>query len=129
MYRVKLCSNSDGLMLEPDVFLWKDCDSWPHAELSADYNKRLTGATSARKDGRHYAPSCRHFRMPETCWIIDPEKTNNVNLMVDVANTGQFKNRQSVVMIRNAMVVDGEENREPIQYHNNRDADSENHND
>ena len=50
--------------------------------------------------------------------------------MVDVANTGhQFKNRQSVVMIWNAMVVDGEEDREPILYHNDLDADSEDQND
>jgi hypothetical protein len=49
--------------------------------------------------------------------------------MVDVGNTGQFKHRQSVVIIRNAMVVDAEEDREPIQYHNDRDADSEDHDD
>ena len=29
--------------------------------------KRLAGASSARKDGRHYALSCRHFLILETC--------------------------------------------------------------
>jgi hypothetical protein len=128
IYRVKQCSDSNGPMLAPDVFLGEDCASWPHAYLSVEYNKRLAGATSARKDGRHYAPSCHHFQMPEICWIIVPEVTNNVDLMVDVANTGQFKNRQSVVMIPIAMVVDGEEDREPIQCHDDHDADSEEHN-
>jgi hypothetical protein len=64
MYRVLQCSNS---ILAPDVFLGEDCASWPHADPSAEYNKRLAGATSARKDGRHYALSCHHFRIPESC--------------------------------------------------------------
>ena len=81
----------------------------PHDYLAAEYNKRLVGANSARKDGRHYAPSCHHFRIPETCWIIDPQMMNNVDLIVDVAKMGQFNDRQSVVMIRHALVVDGEE--------------------
>ncbi len=46
-----------------------------------------------------------------------------------MANPGQFQDRQSVVMIQNAMIVDGEEDREPIQYQDDRDADSEDHND
>lgn len=109
MYRVKQCSDSDGPMLAPDVFLGEDCASWPHDYLAAEYNKRLAGANSARKDGRHYAPSCHHFRIPERCWIIDPKMMNNVDLMVDVAKMGQFKDRQSVVMIRNAFFGDGDE--------------------
>jgi hypothetical protein len=63
------------------------------------YNKRLAGANSDRKDGRHYALSCHHFRIPERYWIINPKMMNNVDLMVDVAKMGQFKDRQSVVMI------------------------------
>jgi hypothetical protein len=71
MHTVKQYSNSDGPMLAPDVFLGEGCASWLHADLSAEYNKRLAGATtSARKDIYHYAPSCHHFRIPETCWII-----------------------------------------------------------
>jgi hypothetical protein len=124
IYRVKQCSDSDGPMLAPDVFCGEDCGSWPHADLAALYNEKLACATSARKDGRHYAPSCHHYQMPETCLIIDTERMNNVDLMVDAAKIGQFINRQSVVMIRNVMVVDSEEDRESIRYHEDWDADT-----
>ena len=44
--------------------------------------------------------------------------------MVDVADDGQFRNRQSVMMIRNAMVVDSEDDRESERYRKNWDADT-----
>ena len=54
--------------------------------------------------------------MPETCWTIDPNITHNVDIIVDVADDGQFRNRLSVVMIRNAIVVDSEDYRKSDQY-------------
>jgi hypothetical protein len=110
MYRARKCSDSEGPMLAPDFFRGEDAGSWEHADLAAEYNRRLARANSARKYGRqHYAPGCHHYRVPDTCWTIDPDVTHNVDIMVDVADNGQFRNRQSVVMIRNAMVVDSED--------------------
>lgn len=103
VHRVKQCSDGDGPMLPPDVFDGEDCASWPHPYLAAEYNRRLAHANSARKDGRHYAASCHHFRLPESCWIIDPNKVNNMDLVVDVADRVHFRNRQSVIMIRHGM--------------------------
>jgi hypothetical protein len=77
MYRMKQCSDSNGPMLAPDVSLGEGCVSWPHADLSAEYNKQLAGATSARKDDRHYALSCHHFRILETCWMIKGRGSSN----------------------------------------------------
>jgi hypothetical protein len=55
---------------------------------------------------------------------IDPNDTHNVDIMVDVADDGQFWNRQSVVMIRNATVVDSEDDRESDRYRENWDSDT-----
>ena len=124
VYRARQCSDSDGPMLAPDFFWGEDAGSWEPAYLAAEYNRRLARANSAKKDGRHYAPGCRHYRVPDTCLTIDPTVTHNVDIMVDVADDGQFRNRQSVVMIRNAMVVDSEDDRESDRYRENWDSDT-----
>ena len=108
MYRALQCRDSDGPMLAPDVYFGEEASSWPAVYLAGEYNSRLARATSARRDGRHYAPGCHHYHLPETCWTIDPTVTHNVDLMVDVASVGQCDNRQSIVMIRNVMISDGD---------------------
>ena len=105
MYRALQCRDSDGPTLAPDVYFGEEASSWPAVYLAGEYNSRLARATSARRDGRHYAPGCLHYNLPETCWTIDPTVTHNVDLMVDVASVGQCDNRQSIVMIRNVMIT------------------------
>jgi len=103
-------------MMPPDVYFGEEAVHWPAADLAGEYNSRLARANSARRDGRHYAPSCHHYRLPERCWIIDPTLTHNVDLMVDVAAVGQCENRQSIVMIRNVMIIDRDDERASERY-------------
>ena len=63
--------------------------------------QRLATANSARKDGKHYAQGCHHYRLPEKCWIVDPTLEHFVDIMVDLPRLGRHKNKQSVVMVRN----------------------------
>jgi hypothetical protein len=80
MYRASQCCDSEGPMMPPDVYFGEEAVHWPAADLAGEYNSRLARANSARRDGRHYAPSCHHYRLPERCWIIDPTLTHNVDL-------------------------------------------------
>jgi hypothetical protein len=109
VYRVEQCLDSDGPKLSPDVFdgLWHP--TIPRDLLGLEYNKRLARANSARIDGRHYAPGCHHYRLPETCWIIDPTSEHFVDIMVDIPQIGEQKHRQSVIMVRNVnfLIDDG----------------------
>ena len=116
MYRASQCCDSEGPMMPPDVYFGEEAVHWPAADLAGEYNSRLARDNSARRDGRHYAPSCHHYRLPERCWIIDPTLTHNVDLMVDVAAVGQCENRQSIVMIRNVMIIDSDDERASERY-------------
>jgi hypothetical protein len=100
-YMVEQCVDSDGPKLAPDVFdgVWHP--NIPREYLAHEYNKCLAAANSARMDGRHYASGCRHYRLPETCWIIDPTSEHFVEIMVDIPQLGEQKHRQSVIMVRN----------------------------
>jgi hypothetical protein len=81
---VEQCLDSDDQKLTPDVFdgFWHP--NIPQEYLALDYNKRLAAANSVRMDGRHYASGCHHYRLPETCWIIDPSSEHFVDIMVDL---------------------------------------------
>jgi hypothetical protein len=103
MYRVGQCLDCDGPMMAPDVFAGERAIGWPHADLAEEYNGRLARANSARKDGRHYAPACHHFRLPDTCWIIDPTLDHFVDIIVDLPQVGMCEHRQSIVMVRNVL--------------------------
>jgi hypothetical protein len=116
VYRVSQCRDCDGPMLAPDVYFGQETVCWPAACLAAEYNRRLASANSARKDGRHYAPGCHHYHLPATCWIIDPTLTHSVDLIVDDAAVGQCLDRQSIVMIRNLMIIDDDEERKSSRY-------------
>ena len=100
-YRVVQCRDSEGPKLAPDVFDGHWQPNVPQEYLAVEYNRKLAAANSARKDGRHYAPGCHHYRLPDTCWIIDPTSQHFVDIMVDLPDLGHQKNRQSVVMVRN----------------------------
>jgi hypothetical protein len=68
MYRASQCCDSEGPMMPPDVYFGEEAVHWPAADLLAgEYNSRLARANSASRDGRHYAPSCHHYRLPERC--------------------------------------------------------------
>ena len=102
VYRVEQCLDSDGPKLAPDLFDGSWHPKIPQEYLGLEYNKRLARANSARMDGRHYAPGCHHYRLPETCWIIDPTSEHFVDIMVDLPQVGEQKHRQSVsIMVRN----------------------------
>jgi hypothetical protein len=109
MCRAIQCHDKDGPMMAPDVFSGEDAIGWPHEYLALEYNRRLALAKSAKKHGRHYANGCHHYRLPDTCWMIDPAVSHCVDIMVDVATVGQCANRQSVVMIRNVLLMDTED--------------------
>jgi hypothetical protein len=79
-------------------------DTCPHSYLAAEYRLRLASSSSAKKDGRHYVGGFLHYRLSASCWMIDANDTQFVDLMVDVDRTvGGTRNRQSVVMIRNLL--------------------------
>ena len=99
-------------MLAPDVYSGQETVCWPAASLAAEYNHCLASANSARKDGRHYAPCCHHYRLPETSWTIEPTRTtHSFDLVVDVAAVGQCLDWQSIVMI-----IDNDKERESGWY-------------
>ena len=101
VYRVEQCRDSDGLKMAPDIFdgYWQP--NLPREYLALEYNKRLAIANSARMDGHHYATGCHHYCLPDTCWIINPTSEHFVDIMVDLPQLGQQRNRQSVIMVRN----------------------------
>ena len=101
VYRVEQCRDSDGPKMAPDVFDGSWQPNIPREYLAVEYNQRFAVANSARMDGRHYAVGCHHYRLPETCWIIDPTSEHFVDIMVDLPCLGQQRNRQSVIMVRN----------------------------
>ena len=101
VYRVEQCRDSDGPKVAPDVFDGSWQPDIPREYLAVEYNQRLAVANSARRDGRHYAAGCHHYRLPDTCWIIDPASEHFVDIMVDLPCLGQQRNRQSVIMVRN----------------------------
>ena len=113
IYRANQCHDKDGPMMAPDVFNGEDAGTWPQDLLRLEYNCRLSSSNSARMNGRHYASGCHHYHLPNDCWIIDPtcDDYNNVDICIDVATVGRCANRQSVVMIRNLLVHDVEEDR------------------
>ena len=125
VYRARQCSDADGPMLAPDVYSGEDAGGWLQPYLAAQYNHCLARSNSARLGGRHYATGCHHFKVPDTCWTIDPMVTHCVDIMVDVATVGRCTNWQSVVMIRNILVVDSEEDRNSDRYHTDWDRDTQ----
>jgi hypothetical protein len=88
------------------VFSGEDAIGWPHVYLALKYNRRLALAKSAKKYGRRYANGCHHYRLPDTCWMIDPVVSHCVNIIVDLATVCQCENRQPGVMIRNVLLMD-----------------------
>ena len=101
VYRVEQCLDSDGPRMAPDVFDGSWQPNIPREYLALEYNQRLAVANSVRMEGRHYAPGCHHYRLPDTCWIIDPTSEHFVDIMVDLPPLGLQRNRQSVIMVRN----------------------------
>jgi hypothetical protein len=57
-------------------------------------------------NGHHYAMSCHHFKLPEDYWIIDPALDHYMDIWIDVDTVSWCPDRQSVVMIRNLMLID-----------------------
>jgi hypothetical protein len=100
----------DGPMLAPDIFNGQDIGRWPHDVLKAEYNHRLARSNSARMNGRHYAMGCHHFK------LIDPALHHYVDIWIDVDSVGRCADRQSVVMIRNLMVIDSKADRQSAMY-------------
>jgi hypothetical protein len=100
VYRVRQCLDEKGPMMAPDVIDGVRC-TLGEKHQAAEYNRRLATANSAKKDGRHYAQGCHHSRLSDGCWVIDPTEEHFVDIMVDLPQLGQQKNKQSVVMVRN----------------------------
>ena len=100
-YRVEQCLDSEGPKMPPDVFDGYRQTDIPEEYLQALYNERLACAKSATKKGRHYAQGCLHYRLPENCWVVDPTGQHFVDIVVDLPDVGNERNRQSVVMVRN----------------------------
>ena len=88
------------------VFSGEDAIGWPHVYLAGKSNRRLALAKSAQKYSRCYANGCHHYRLPDTCWMIDPVVSHCVNIIVDLATVCQCENRQPGVMIRNVLLMD-----------------------
>ena len=86
------CLDSEDPKMPPDVFNgYHQQPDVPQEYLRALYNKRLAWAKSATKKGR----------LPDNCWVIDPTSQHFVDIVVDLPDVGNEKNRQSVVMVRN----------------------------
>jgi hypothetical protein len=111
LYRAVQCCDTDRPMLAPDLIGGEELvvppgvGRWsvPQEYLAAQYQHGLATSTSAKLGGRWYVREALHYQLPDTCWIIDPEVTHNVDLMVDLDTpTGETGYRQSVVLIRNA---------------------------
>jgi hypothetical protein len=100
-YRVSQCLDSEGPKMPPDVFDGHEQADLRPEYLRALYNERLAFAKSATKKGRHYAQGCHHYRLSQNCWVIDPTTQHFVDIMVDLPDVGNERNRQSVVMVRN----------------------------
>ena len=94
------CSDADGPKLPPDYIGGEDIGTWYPADRGQAYNDRLSSSNSVRVGGRHYAPGCRHLRLPSDCLIIDGADDPAVDIIVDVAPIGKCTCRKSVVMVR-----------------------------
>ena len=103
IYRAEQCQDSNGPKLPPDVFSGEDAGAWPQEELAVVYNQKLASANSAREGGRHYALGCHHFKLPTTCWVLDPMIDPIIDVMIDVEPTGNCKNMQTVLQVRHTL--------------------------
>jgi hypothetical protein len=115
IYRAVQCHDYDGPQLPPDVFYGKDAGSWATKYRGIEYNGCLRKSNSVRKDGCHHAPGCHHYDVEDAAgmvWIIDPSMEHNIDVVIDVALMGLCMNQQLVLMIRNLMVLDNDEDRE-----------------
>jgi hypothetical protein len=102
--------DADGPILAPDLLQGYNFGTCPHDYLAAEYQHRLASSSSAKKDGRHYVGGYLHYRLPASCWIINPNGTHFVDIMVDIDTiVGETRNRQSVVMIRNVTRIDAKD--------------------
>ena len=102
IYRAIQCKDSDGPMVPPDVVSGWDVDGVSVESRREQYNNFLAKANSAKQ----HVDGCHHYRLPDACWIIDPEKTPYVDIWIDITdedNGSGARNRQSVVMIRNVL--------------------------
>jgi hypothetical protein len=85
------------------VFSGEDAGAWPQEELAVVYNQKLASANSAREGGRHYALGCHHFKLPTTCWVLDPMIDPIIDVMIDVEPAGNCKNMQTVLQVRHVL--------------------------
>jgi hypothetical protein len=95
--------------MAPDACAGERTIAWAHAGLAEECNRCLARANSAMKDGRHYAPGCHQFQLPDTCWIIDPTLDHIIDTIVDLPGVGLCKNRQLIIMISNVASLDGDD--------------------
>ena len=96
--------DAEGLMPPPDVYQGEREIGWSKDELVLQYNHHLAYSNTGRKDERHYAAECLHHVIPDDCWIVGPSVMHNVNIIVKVVPLGKCTNRQSIIMVRNAIV-------------------------
>jgi hypothetical protein len=97
------CLDSDGPRMPPDIIGGDDIGVWSAPERAAYYNEELASSRSAKVGGRHYARGCLHLRIPDGCLVIDGAECPHVDIVVDIANAGSYRNRKSVVMVRNLL--------------------------
>ena len=100
VFPARQCSDSDGPRMPPDIVVGIDISAWPGPERGAAFNSELASSKAAKVGGRHHAKGCLHTRIPDDCLVIDQP---HVDIVVDIAPSGSFKARKSVVRVRNLL--------------------------
>ena len=109
VYRASQGADKDLPPLPPDFIGGMDFRDVPSDYRAHEYRDRLKASPSAKEGCRHYVDGSRHYDLPESCWIVDP----NIHHFIDVHVTiNGIPDRESVVMVRNVGKMDPRDNRQ-----------------
>jgi hypothetical protein len=104
VFMAKQCSDADGPRMPPDTVANCDISSWPAAERGVEYNSHLVASKATKIGGRHHVHGSLHLTIPDDCLVINGDDScPHVDVVVDIAPSGSFKARKTVVRVRNLL--------------------------
>jgi hypothetical protein len=109
VYRARQGADKDLPPLPPDFIGGMDFRSVPTNYRAHEYRDRLKASPSAKEGCRHYVDGSRHYDLPESCWIVDPNAHHFVDVHITIDG---IPDRESVVMVRNVGKMDPRDNRQ-----------------
>jgi hypothetical protein len=104
VYRAAQCRDAELPKLPPDFIYGTDYRSVLTNYRAHEFRNQLKTSASTKLD-------CRHYHLPASCWIIDPDKTTTVD--VHIGEDG-IPDGETVVMIRNVTKIDAHDDNQEL---------------